>query len=126
MHLRPHLASALLDAAMTREIGENLTDEELHTMIDEFDRDGDRAISPKRHFPSVVGNTAVAIARPRSALPPTVRYRPVVSDARRPPVMKVTHYVRKPLFLLAGGKDHISCSALSAVAALAFREQALL
>ncbi len=26
-----------------RELGENLTDEELHVMIDEFDRDGDRS-----------------------------------------------------------------------------------
>ncbi|KAL7060219.1 hypothetical protein AAHC03_09451 [Spirometra sp. Aus1] len=30
---------------ISKEIGENLTDEELHTMIDEFDRDGDRAIN---------------------------------------------------------------------------------
>ncbi|VDM06593.1 unnamed protein product [Schistocephalus solidus] len=46
-------------------------------------------------------------------------YRPVVIDARRHPVIKRTHH-------LAGGKDKIGCSAVSAEATLAFREQALL
>ncbi|VDM02181.1 unnamed protein product [Schistocephalus solidus] len=64
-------------------------------------------------------------------------YRPVLSDARHHPVMKLTRHVREPLrtaeFLhdfpqstLAGSEDKFGCSAVSPEATLAFREQALL
>jgi centrin-3 len=35
---------------VTRELGENITDEQLEAMIDEFDKDGDGAISKLEFF----------------------------------------------------------------------------
>ena len=37
---------------IARDLGENLTDDELQAMIDEFDRDQDGAINTVRLFPS--------------------------------------------------------------------------
>ena len=43
---------------MARELGENLSDEELQAMIDEFDKDGDGEIS-EQEFLSIMKQTAI-------------------------------------------------------------------
>ncbi|PVD36368.1 hypothetical protein C0Q70_03350 [Pomacea canaliculata] len=42
---------------VARELGENMTDEELRAMIDEFDRDGDGEINEEEFIAIITGDT---------------------------------------------------------------------